>query len=115
MATTALAVQTLPGNYSTTGLVATMPAADNSNGNHFPFSGDQMIVVCWNSGASPYTVTITSQAAPISGRLGDVSAVSLAADEIRIFRLSRAGWVNSAGNVLISASNAAVKIGVFKF
>lgn len=115
MATTALAVQTLPDNYSTTGLVATMPAADNVNGNHFPFSGDQMIIVCWNSGASAYTVTITSTAAPVSGRLGDVNAVSLAADEIRIFRLARSGWVNSSGNVEISANNAAVKIGVFKF
>lgn len=109
--TTTLTKTVAPGKWSTTGTAVTMAAADVGGGNDFPQDRD-VLVIAWNSGASPYTVSITSQADPDYGRTGDVNAQSLAADEIRIFRLTGPGWADSNGNINLSASNAAVYFGV---
>lgn len=114
MATTALTIDVLPGLYSTTGQILDDQAPDVANGNHFDFSGDVMYLIANNTGGSAYTITITSVAGPVSGRTGDVNAESLAAGEIRIFRLARQGWANSSGQVAVSVSNVAVQLSVLR-
>jgi len=111
MAETALTRTTAPDKFSQTGVALTMTAADVANGNSIAGATD-LLVIAHNTGGSPYTVTITSQADPRTGRTGDVSAQSLAPDEYRVFRLSNLGWANSSRLIIIAASNAAVKIGV---
>lgn len=113
MATTNLTKTTSPGFWSQTGTALTMAAADTSNNNHIVAAGD-CILVAHNTGGQAYTVTITSVADPVTGRTGNVSAQSLAAGEIRIFRLTNNGWANSSGQIVVSANNAAIKFGVIQ-
>jgi hypothetical protein len=111
MPTVALTSTAGPHPYSTTGKAVTMAAADVANGNHIVATASQL-VIAHNTGASSRTVTITSVALPTYARVGDVSAVSLAAGEIRVFKLPDVGWKNTDGKILISANNAEVKFGV---
>ncbi len=85
-------------------------AADASNLNQFAPAGDDLIIFN-NTGASPYTVTITS-APDQYGRTGDITTYSLAAGDIAAFRVKSQGWVQTDGKVYLQASNAAVKFAV---
>jgi hypothetical protein len=111
MTATTLTKTVAPGKWSTSGVVATMEVADTANDNDFAQDRDILLIV-HNTGGSAYTVTITSEADPKYGRTGDVSAQSLAAGEIRLFRLTGQGWADSNGKINVSASNVAVKFGV---
>jgi hypothetical protein len=111
MARTTLTKKTSPGFWSLVGVVVTMTAADVANKNQFVAGGDDLLIV-QNTGAAPNTVTITSVADPKTGRTGDVTALSLAADEVRVFRLSALGWKQADGYVYLEASSAEVKFGI---
>jgi hypothetical protein len=88
-----------------------MAAADASNLNQFVANGKDL-VIAHNTGASAYTITITSAADPY-GRMGDIATYSLGAGEYAVFGpLELAGWVQTDGKVYLQASNAAVKFGV---
>ena len=110
MATT-LTKTVAPGLWSTIGAEVTMAAGDVGSGNDFAQDRD-CLLVAWNSGASPYYVTITSQADSRYGRTGDVTQQDLAADEIRVFRLTGDGWADSNGKINVAVENAAIKLGV---
>jgi hypothetical protein len=88
----------------------TLAAADVANKNQFLPSGNDLLVM-QNSGASAYTVTITS-AADAQNRTGDVATYSLAAGDIAVFLIKSIGWTQTDGYVYLEASNAAVKFGV---
>ena len=111
MARTTLTKTAAPGGYSSTGAVVAMTAADITNKNQFVATGGDL-VIAQNSGASPYTVTITSVADPY-GRTKDVTAFSLNAGEIAVFGPFPAlGWQQTDGKIYLEANNAAVKFGV---
>lgn len=85
----------------------TMEAADASNKNQFAASGKDL-VIAHNTGASPYTVTITN----LDGA-DSISTYSLAAGEIAIFGpFDLTGWCEADWKIYLEASNAAVKFGV---
>jgi hypothetical protein len=91
----------------------TMTAADVANGNQFVLDGTSLLLI-HNSGASPYTVTLTSIADP-QNRTGDITAYSLAAGDYACFKIDQvAGWRQSDGNFYLAASNAAVKFGIIR-
>jgi hypothetical protein len=97
------------GNYTAGTVTLSLQAADVSNKNSF-VCGPNDIVIAQNSGASPYTVTITSAADPLTGRSGDITTYSLAAGEIAVFGPFKApGWMQTDGSIYLEASNAAVK------
>lgn len=115
MAETAFTPVTAPGKWSATGQALSMVAVDNANGNKFTSSSDQLLVAQNTSGGA-LTFQITSQ--PISGtgagagRTGSVSQ-SLAAGEIRVFRLTGNGWADSNGNILMpTGMNTALKVAI---
>jgi hypothetical protein len=114
MARTTLNKTTLVGPYPASvpadSLDFNFQAADVANKNQFSPSGDDEIIM-WNSGASPYTVTITSAPDPMN-RTGDIATYSLAAGDIAGFRIKNMGWVQSDGKVYLEASNAAVKFAI---
>lgn len=83
-------------------------AADVTNKEQFVPSGDDLIIF-WNSGASPYTITITSVADPLNYRTGDIATYSLAAGDHGMYRVKKKGWIQADGRVYIEASNTAVK------
>jgi len=114
MPATTIAAQTLPGAYSTTGLVVTETAADAANANDV-VGADSMFLLVRNAGASGRAFTITSVADPITGRLGNAS-VTIAAGELRVFRLQKAGWANtSTGKIDFSGAHADLKFSLLKF
>jgi hypothetical protein len=113
---TALVKTTPKGSYPSLPIGAgladvTMAAADIGNMNYFPASGNDLLIA-YNSGASTYTVTITSMPDQY-GRSGDIATYSMAAGDIAVFGpFKRDGWVQTDGNIYLQASNAAVKFGV---
>ncbi len=116
MARTTLTKTTAKGSFPTLpvsadALDAVFTAADVANKNQF-LPGGKDLLVAWNSGASPYTITLTSAADP-QNRTGDITTYSLAAGDIAVLGpLSTLGWVQSDGFVYLEASNAAVKFAV---
>lgn len=115
-ARTDLTVQTpvnVNGAISANAADLTETAIDASNGNQFPMSGGEYILV-HNTGGSAYTVTLTS--APDSlGRTGDITTYSLAATEIALFGpFQTHGWRQTNGKFYIDGSNASVKVAVFR-
>ena len=97
---------TLPVTADTMDIAFT--AADATNFEQFAPSGDDL-VIAWNSGASPYTITFTSVADPTTKRTGDVTTYSLAAADHAAFRFKKPGWMQSDSMIYIQASNAGVK------
>jgi hypothetical protein len=111
MPTTALTPVDSPNRYAGNSAILTMAAGDVANGNHFA-AGDDSGVFVHNTNAGAQTLTIISQPDPISGRLATITALSLAADQYRFFRLAKSGWADVDSEILISASHADVKIGI---
>src|SRR5512139_124590 len=116
MARTTLTAKTLVGpksnGYTANAADLTMSAADVANKNQVVASGKD-IVIAHNSGASPYTVTITSIADPNLGRTGDITTYAMAAGVYAVFGpFYTDGWRQTDGYVYFEASNASVKFGI---
>lgn len=104
-------VQAAPGKWPSAGGLIAWLAADAVNKEQFPLTGQELLLA-WNTGASPYTITITSIADPY-GRSDDITAESIAAGDIRMFGpFDIVGWQQSDGNLYFEATNAAVEFAV---
>jgi hypothetical protein len=98
---------------SSEALKVTMAAADASNGNSFPLTGSEKLLI-QNTDSSAHTVTISSVA--INGRTGDITTYSVGAGEIHAFDFHGgiAGWQQSDGTVHLAVSSALIYFGVLK-
>lgn len=113
MPETALAKVNAPTFWSTTGQVVTMSTLDNVNGNSIVSEADALLIV-QNPTGGALTFTVTSQPISSSGRSQNISQ-SIAAGEIRIFRLTKDGWENASGLILTPTGlSASLKCGVVK-
>ncbi len=118
MTATALPIISPLGSYPSLPIAATgadfvFTAADVSNGNSFVSTGRELLLV-QNSGASAYTVTITSVADSLS-RTGDITTYSVGAGLFSMFGpFYQSGWKQSDGTVHVTASNAAVLLAVVR-
>lgn len=108
---TALVPQTFRGKYPTS-LSALTFAAGDTNGNTFPHTGQEIVIAENTDGASPYDLTLVSQADETTGRTGDVTYEIPAGGFVIIPKLAANGWKNSAGNVELTPENAAIKLAV---
>jgi hypothetical protein len=104
MAETPVTPNEAPGLYSTSGQVLTQTAIDVANGNAAE-AGETTIILVRNTGASAHTFTITSQPDEFTGRTGDVSE-SIAAGELRAFRVPKNGWADGSGNIIFGGNHA---------
>jgi hypothetical protein len=97
----------------TAGVTLTFTAADTSNGNKVALTGKELILV-QNSGASAYTVTVTS--APDSlGRTKDITADSIPAGGFKVYGVPQVeGWRQTDGTLSLDANNAAIKFCVVR-
>lgn len=99
------------GTYSADGADFVWTAADVANGNSVVATNNDL-VLAYNSGATPYTVTIGSVADPFN-RTGDITAYSLAAGEYGVFGpFPNLGWKQTDGYLYLNANNAAVKFAI---
>lgn len=80
-------------------------------GDTIKWTGNRVLLVFRNSGASSRTVAIASTADPYN-RLADVPATALAAGAVMYKILSAVGWEQSVGgrNVNVTANHAEVMI-----
>ncbi len=102
---------TAPGAIASAGVAVTMTATDVANKDRFISTGKEL-VIAQNTGVGACTVTITS-AADEYGRLGHITAESIAASAIRVYGpFPVAGWRQSTGYVHLEASAVDVKFGV---
>jgi hypothetical protein len=90
----------------------TPAACDASNGNSFPITGREILIV-ENSGMSAYTVTISS-VADFLGRTNDITTYSVGAGDFAAFsfRGGVTGWKQSDGTVHLACSNASILFAV---
>lgn len=112
MARTTLTPQDAPGSYAAAGLALSQVVADVSNGNDFVMSGKDLLIA-QNTDSAAHTVTIASVADQL-GRLGSITAESIAAGAIHVFGpFQPTGWSN-AGKLQINASDATVKFSILR-
>ena len=108
-----VALGTKTNAYSANAADLTMTAADVSNYEEVALTGAE-IIIAHNTGASAYTITISS-VADAQGRTGDIAAYSLGAGEYAVFGpFGTEGWLQSDGKLYFQASDAAVKFGVVR-
>ena len=114
MARTTLVKTIAPGAYDDAGAEVVMAAADTVDKNQFLCSGKDL-VVAFNSGANPRTVTIDSTDDE-RGRQEDITAEAIAAGTVRIFGpFEPMGWRQvGTGYIYLEASDADVLLGVIQ-
>lgn len=89
----------------------TFVAANTTDKEQFAAGGNDLVLV-WNSGASPYTVTVNS-VADAQNRTGDIATYSIPAGTIAALGpFKQPGWVQTDGKVYMEASNVAIKYAV---
>lgn len=113
MARTALAKTVPQGPYvkgqpAANSLDLTFAASDNVNGNSFPASGKDLLLV-QNTDAAQQTFTVVS-APDERGRSQDITTYAMQTGEFASFKLDQqVGWVQPDGNIYINSSAATVK------
>jgi hypothetical protein len=118
MSQTALTVTKPLGPYvasvAAEALKVTMQAADASNGNSFPLTGKEILLI-QNTDTVAHTVTISS-VPDAEGRSGDITSYSVPAGEIHAFsfRGGTQGWQQTDGTVHLAVSSALIFFGVLQ-
>lgn len=112
MPTNEITVTKSPNRYAGNSKVLTTEAADAANSNHFAFPDNgELVLFVHNTGGSARTITIASQADANTGRKADITALSMAAGERRVFRFAAAGWRDSNGQLVVTGSHADLVMG----
>jgi hypothetical protein len=103
-----------PSNaYSTSGYAFPLVACDPGNGNSFAAIEGEYFLIAQNSGATPRSLTITSQPDPVFGRTGDVTG-NVAANSTRVYRLKNYGWADTNGDITFTGAHTDLLVGVLK-
>jgi hypothetical protein len=80
-------------------------ACDVTNGNSFPMTGKELLVI-ENTDTAAHTVTLTSVADAV-GRAGDITAYSIPAGAFMIFDAQQiVGWQQSDGTFRFTSTSA---------
>jgi hypothetical protein len=99
------------GAYPAAGNTLAKTAGDTVNHLFFPASGRDLVIV-ENTDSAPHTATINSTADD-KGRLGDITAETIAAGATHIFGpLAKAYWAQPDGTIHLDVSDATVKVSV---
>lgn len=117
MAQTALTpIQLKIDNYAVSAgdLAITFTASDTTNGNSFPATGKEILLI-QNTDASAHTFTVTSVADPLGRTDTSLTSYSVPANSIAGIQMSQlGGWIQSNGNVNLASSSALLKFSVLR-
>lgn len=95
-------------------LTLTETACDNVNGNSFPATSREILLIHNTNAGGSGTFTVTSVADQF-GRLGDISAYSVAASSIAVIDMDTLkGWQQPGGAVFLACSAATMKFVVLR-
>jgi hypothetical protein len=103
---------TLPITAGSADVVFTNAGASFADGAGFPLSGREVLIVK-NGNVGVQTVTISS-VKDDKFRTGDITAYSMAAGDIVIFRLPVDGWRQADGQLYFAATATDVAFGVVR-
>lgn len=111
---TELTVVDLPDAYAVSGTPIDVGlVASDLAGNTFRSTGREIVIVR-NDNVAPQTITVTSQPASRTGRVGDITNASIPAGEVRLFQVfPRDGW-ESGGLITVTTSNVDMKLAVVR-
>ncbi len=88
-------------------------AADVGNGNQFAGSGEDILLVRNNGGASPFYFTATSKADALN-RTGDVTQYDVGINLFSAFKFKNLGWRQADGKIYLDAENVAIEFAVLR-
>jgi hypothetical protein len=104
-------------NYSVVAgdLTVTFTPSDTVNGNSFPATGNEVLLI-WNTdGAAAHTFTVTSVADSLGRSDTSLTNYSVPLNTIAAIQMSTlGGWIQTNGNVNLTSSNALLKFAVLK-
>ncbi len=111
MPRTSIAAVAAPGGYVSAPTEIAYVAADPANKNQVTLTGKELLIA-FNSGAAPHTITITS-VPDEKNRTGDITAFSIAAGKYYIFGpVALAGWQQTDGRLYFEADHAEIKFAI---
>lgn len=118
MARQTLSKQTPVGPYpalpvSANALDINFTAADATNKEQFVPGNDTLVLVKNGHATLAKTVTFSSKADE-KNRTGDLTAFSIGAGEIAMFRFKKAGWMQSDGKIYMEAESSDIKYAVIQ-
>jgi hypothetical protein len=96
-------------------LALTEVACDATNGNSFPFTGREMLLVHNTDAAAAHTFTVTSVPDSIGRTDTSLTSYSVALSTIAVIHLDQIpGWRQSNGTILLACNSALIKFGVLR-
>lgn len=96
-------------------LIVSPVACDATNGNSFPVTGQEVLFV-YNSGASPYTFTVSSVADPFGRTDTSLTNYSVAAGGFAMIELKfLIGWQQTGQVIYTTCSNVALKFAIVRW
>jgi hypothetical protein len=118
MARQTLTKQTPKGPYPTlpvavNSLDVAWTAANATDKEQFVPGNDTLVLVKNSHATLAKTITFTSKA-DSQNRTGDVTAYSLGAGEIAMFRFKKAGWMQSDGKIYMEAESSDISYAVIQ-
>lgn len=95
-------------------LALTETACDAVNGNSFPLTGHEILIVHNTDAAAAHTFTVTSIPDQL-GRSGDITAYSVPLSSIAaIYMNTISGWQQTNGTVLLACNSNLLKYGILR-
>lgn len=89
-------------------------AMDATNGNSFRCTGRELVLV-WNQGANPETITVNSNPASRTARNGPITTAEIGVGAIEAFQIfPRDGW-ESGGLVTMAVTSDHLLVAVVRF
>lgn len=113
MARTLITPQAAPNPYDVAAATLTFAAVDVANGNYFPCTGKEMIIVQNTDGSVTRNLTVSSVA--LNNRTGDLTKAVAAGAFAMTQVFPTLGWQQSDGSIYLSGDNANLKVAVVRF
>lgn len=118
MAETELTIVNAPDPYehniANTPVDPAFVAMDATNGNSFRSTGRELVLI-WNGGADPETITINSNPASRTARNGPITTAAIAGGTIEAFQIfPRDGW-EKGGLITMAVTSDHLLVAVVRF
>ena len=113
MSRTTLTPVAITTPYATTGVAFVYTAGNVADGNDFASTGRE-ILIARNTDSGPHTVTVAS-VADTFGRLGDITADSIAAGAFHVYQIfPQLYWAQTGNKINVNVSDATIELAVLK-
>jgi hypothetical protein len=103
------------GKYPAAAVTLTETAEDATNHTAIAITDKTVVTIHNTHATTTFTYTVTSIADALHGRTGDITAQNITAGQIKVIGpLGLDGWLQTDGNLYVSASDVSVKFGAYE-